>query len=615
MKRPGLIAIALWVAGIAISSPRLAFAQPVRPSADVTRQIGALLAEKASRSPAQRKISSRLLYAAKMRAGLPIAVGGAALRNEVPVAADGTVLVDLRANVTPHLLSWVEVLGGSVVNHFANRHSVRARIPLDRVEDLAALPEVLSVQPADRAYTRSIDSTEGDVAHRADQVRAELGVDGTGVTIGVLSDGVDSLASLQASGDLPPGVTVLPGQAGSGSEGTAILEILFDLAPGADLMFATAFGGQAAFATNIILLRKAGADIIVDDVGYFAEAVFQDENVASAVEIVTADGALYFASAGNSGNLNDGSSGVWEGDFAASGSLVNGDSAHDFGGGEIGNEVTVDTQSLFTLHWSDPQNGSANDYDLFLMNKPMTVIFGASTNVQDGVGADDPFEAIGSAGTNDRGRKLVVVKSSGADRFLHLNANRGELELGTDGQTGGHSSARSAFSVAAVDVRSATGGIFDGSESVQTYSSDGPRIVFYEADGSAITPGNFSSSGGEVRQKPDLAAADCVSTATPSFATFCGTSAAAPHAAGIAALLLEVADQAGATVADVEGALVDSALDIEAAGVDRDSGYGIVDAYAAAQLIPEPEAWMLLGSGALFLAALQCLRTRESGLR
>jgi hypothetical protein len=612
--RGRFLATALLLASFALWRPGSAAAQPLRPSPEVTRQIASLLAEKAARTPTQRKVSSRLLYASRMRAGVPIAAGIAALRNEVPVAADGTVLVDLRAEVTPQLLAGIEALGGSVVDSVADRHSIRARVPLERVEELAGFSEVQSVRPADRAYTRAIDVSEGDVAHGADQVRADFAVDGTGVAIGVLSDGVDSLASLQASGDLPAGVTVLPGQAGSGSEGTAILEILHDLAPGADLLFATAFSGQASFANNITALRNAGADVIVDDVGYFAEAAFQDDDVADAVNTVTADGALYFSSAGNAGNLNDGNSGVWEGDFALSESMISGGPAHDFGGGVIDNEVTLDSPSVFTLHWSDPQGGSANDYDLFLMNKPLTVIFAASTEVQDGVGADDPFEVIGSSFANDKGRKLVVVKTSGADRFLHVNANGGELAIGTDGQTSGHASARAAFAVAAVDVRDAAGagGTFDGTEAVQTYSSDGPRIIFYEADGTPITPGDFSSSGGEVRQKPDIAAADCVSTATPSFATFCGTSAAAPHAAAVAALLLEMAQRNGSTVGDVEDALVDSALDIEAPGIDRDSGYGIVDAGAAAELLPEPESWLLLGSGVLFLATLQRLRNRES---
>jgi len=72
---------------------------------------------------------------------------------------------------------------------------------------------------------------------------------------------------------------------------------------------------------------------------------------------------------------------------------------------------------------------------------------------------------------------------------------------------------------------------------VEIFSSDGPRRFFYRADGTPVTPGNFLASGGAVRQKPDIAAGDGVSTSVPGFAPFFGTSAAAPHAAAIAALL------------------------------------------------------------------------------
>src|SRR6185295_18726550 len=134
--------------------------------------------------------------------------------------------------------------------------------------------------------------------------------------------------SSQSTGDLGA-VTILPGQGGGGDEGTAMLEIIHDLAPGAQLFFATAGGGLANFAQNIRDLRAAGCDIIVDDVGYFVESPFQDGQapsvisptnggvVAQAVKDVATSGALYFSSAGNSGNLNDGTSGVWEGDFNA----------------------------------------------------------------------------------------------------------------------------------------------------------------------------------------------------------------------------------------------------------------------------------------------------------
>ena len=133
--------------------------------------------------------------------------------------------------------------------------------------------------------------------------------------------------------------------------------------------------------------------------------------------------------------------------------------------------------------------------------------------------------------------------------------------------------------MAAVDAQTAggPGRAFDGSESVETFSSDGPRRIFFEPDGTPITPGDFSSTGGRLLRKPDLAAADHVTTATPGFTAFRGTSAAAPHAAALAALMLEAAGGPNnVSPAQLLGAMEGAALDIEAAGRDRDSGAGIV---------------------------------------
>src|SRR5262249_35081824 len=133
---------------------------------------------------------------------------------------------------------------------------------------------------------------------------------------------------------------------------------------------------------------------------------------------------------------------------------------------------------------------------------------------------------------------------SGASRFLHLVTSRGKLSYSTGGATRGHAAATNAFCVAAVNALSAFPGPFiaGNANPAETFSSDGPRRVFFNADGSPITPGNYSSTGGAVRQKPDLAAADGVMTYVWGFYTgygpFYGTSAAAPHAGAIAALLL-----------------------------------------------------------------------------
>ena len=564
--------------------PQTSLAQPDQIQPQAWEQIRALMEEKASWTPVQRKISSRLLLEIKRRRRDALLDALPRLRSSLEVARDGSVLVDIRAKVTPGLLNEIEARGGEVINSHPKFDAVRARLPLDELESLAAASEVRNIRPADRAITRKNNTSDGDVAHAADLARSTFSVTGSGVQLGVLSDGVDSLAARQATGDLPPIVTVLPGQAGSGDEGTAMLEIAFDLAPGSDLFFATALSGQAQFAQNILDLQAAGADVIVDDVFYLAEPVFQDGVIAQAVETVAAAGVVYFSSAGNSGNLNDGTSGVWEGDFVGipAPPVVGPATVHDFGGGTNNDQITVDPPFAITLHWSDPVGGSGNDYDLFLLDPTLTTIFAFSIDPQ--TGTQDPFETIDSGLFNDTNNRLVVEQFSGAARYLHLNTIRGRLAIATDGQTSGHATTDNGFGVAAVNVATAAGGTFTGGAAnpVELFSSDGPRRVFFEADGTPITPGNFSSTGGALRQKPDIAAADCVSTATPGFSTFCGTSAAAPHAAAIAALMLE-ADPA-LNSAGVRTIFNFTALDIEAPGFDRDSGAGIVHAFAAQQI-------------------------------
>lgn len=117
---------------------------------------------------------------------------------------------------------------------------------------------------------------------------------------------------------------------------------------------------------------------------------------------------------------------------------------------------------------------------------------------------------------------------------------------------------------------------------VQTESSDGPRRIFFSPTGVAFTPGNFSSTGGIVLQKPDITAATGVKTTLPTNSglnPFFGTSAAAPHAGAIAAQILSY--RPGLTPAQVRAALNRSCLNIEAPGFDRDSGFGIVMALTA----------------------------------
>ena len=567
-------------------------------TATATAQIGAILAAKAQRTPAQRKVSSRLLDSIgnaqlpeKQEEGGEEPQPPARSGPRRPAATDGVaevefVTVDIRADVTPEVLGRIRALGGTVINSVPKYRAIRAQLPLVAVQPLAALSAVQSIRPADEAVTHK-NTSEGDAAHLVNTARTTHGLTGSGIGIGVLSNGVATLAARQASGDLPAQVAVLPGQEGSGDEGTAMLEIVHDLAPGADLYFATGFSGQAQFAANIEALCEAGADVIVDDISYYLEVSFQDSIIAQGVNAATANGCYFFSSAGNSGNLNDGTSGVWEGDYVAgTPMIVRGSTVgvrHDFGGGKEENAVRGAFFNRAVLQWADPLGASANDYDLFLVDGDGNVLL-SSTDTQDG--AQDPIETFSLGFFAFEGVRLVIVKVSGEARYLRLQLFPSKLEIATAGATYGHAASENTVGVGQVDVRTAggAGGIFDGTESVTTGSSDGPRRLFYEPDGTPITPGNFSSTGGKVLKKPDLSAASCVSTATPGFSTFCGTSAAAPHAAAIAALMLAAAGgPAHITPADLRAAMTatTAVLDIEKAGFDNNSGAGIVMAPGA----------------------------------
>jgi hypothetical protein len=364
-----------------------------------------------------------------------------------------------------------------------------------------------------------------------------------------------------------------------------MLEIVNDLAPGAQLFFATGNGSPSSMAANILNLRFTyGCDVIVDDISYFNESPFQDGVIAQAVNGVTTNGGLYFSSAANSGNLDSGTSGTWEGDFlngGAAGSPVNGKGGfvHNFGSANYDTVTTASGNGSDTvLFWSDPLGAATDDYDLFILNSTGTTIISSSTTVQNG--SQDPYEQVPAPSA---GQRVVVVLASGSGRFLHLDTQRGVLSTGTQGSTRGHNAATNAFTVAATAANNSYPNPFTGgvANPVETFSSDGPRRMFYLPNGTPFTPGNLSSTGGAVFQKPDITAADGVTTDVPGFASFYGTSAAAPHAAAIAALLKSYNPLLNP--AQMRQVLTNTALDIMAAGFDRDSGAGIVMALAALQ--------------------------------
>src|SRR5215470_13394610 len=511
------------------------------------------------------KIQSRLL---PPRGAGPSASGLVAA--PPPLEADGTLHVYLDCSpLGANELMMLEQAGARIERIHLAHGLVQARVEPSALDTLAGFWWVRAIRSADRAVVRSGRvTTEGDAASRADIVRAG-GVNGNGVVVGVISDGIDSVADAQATQDLPPDVTVPNDsrcQKGTGDEGTALLEIVHDIAPGAKLLFSGPSTSLDMVAA-VQCLTDAGANVIVDDLGFFGEPYFEDGPVADAVSAAVTAGVSYHSSAGNEAQQH-----VEEDFFPAPGS--NGQ-IHDWaaGGGDRFNGVVVPARGTLTcfLQWNDPFGAAADDYDLALLDANLNLV-AESIFPQDG--AQNPIEIVQVANqTNtDQLANVLVTRFAGAPRRLELFClGAAAIEHGSAaGSIFGHAGLPSVIAVGAVDVHD------PGLDTVEPFSSHGPARI------------DFPTL--QLRAKPDLVAFDGVAIsnaggfpACPPFCAFFGTSAAAPHSAGVAALLLD--RDPTLTPAEIQAALTRGAVDIGAPGFDEASGFGRLDAVAAASTL------------------------------
>jgi hypothetical protein len=599
MTRFCTLMVGIWLATTGLAANVTASDPLVDPGPEALTntlaQIAALQAEARALSPTQKKIATSLRDALREFRGDAPRPYAPKVRSNHRLRPGGKILVDIRGNVSASLLASLRAQGATILNSFPQYESIRADIPIAIVETIAANADVKFIRPAAEAVVNVGTATsEGYYAETVDQAQTHFGVNGSGVNVGVLSSSSLYLNNSQASGDLGS-VTVLPGQSGIGlggsdeGEGTAMLEIVHDLAPGAQLYFATGFGGEPSMASNIIALADSGCSIIIDDVTVSDESPFhQNQPISQAVKTVSDRGILYFSSAANSGNLTHGTSGTWTGNFSTYGFDPTKGQLHNWGGTPY-NQITKQDGAV-NLFWSDPMGGATNDYDLFITdvngNVKRQAIDNTGNDNRDYTG--DPYEAV-AASTNS-GEYVVVALASGAQRDIWVGTGRGRLAHATAGNTRGHNaaSAANAFSVAATTAHGFHSGVqfFGGAGNpVENFSSDGFPRLFYETDGSAVTPNDLTASGGRVLLKPDITAADGVIASTNTFGTnflftpFYGTSAAAPHAGAIAALIKSY--RPDLTPYQIRLAMMNTALDIESLGFDLDSGAGIVMADAA----------------------------------
>ena len=432
-------------------------------------------------------------------------------------------------------------------------HLVVAWVEVKNLEALAsdnAVQVIRTVIPP-RVNKGSVIS-EGDILHNADQVRTLFGQDGTGIKVGIISDGVDNWTTARNSGDLPADLTILSNAVG-GDEGTAMLEIIHDLAPGAKLYFHDCGNNKVAFNKAISNLVAVGCKVVCDDIGWISEPFFEDGIIARHVAYVLAqNNIIYVSSAGNDAQSH------YQGRY-----YNQGDGFHDFseGSSDFKNvyiEIKPSETIQVVLQWDDKFGSSSNDYDLLLWN-PSLELLEKSTNPQ--TGGSDPIEWIEyTNNTNYTIDALVdVYKYSGNSKTLEVFLYAGTTytnNLYPGDSVFGHPAVPGAIAVGAINSPDPT--------QIASYSSRGPVTIRYPSK--------------ETRNKPDVCGIDGVRvTGAGNFpSTFYGTSASAPHVAAIAALLQ--AQYPEKTAAEIRSLILSKAVDLGNPGFDYIYGNGRADA-------------------------------------
>ena len=490
--------------------------------------------------------------------------------------------------------------------------SVSADVPDAKLAALAALPSLRFARPDELVTHVGAVTTQADVSDRAANARSTYGLTGAGTTVGILSDsfnvagGTDTYATDVASGDLPSGVTVLAdGPAGSTDEGRAIAQVIADEAPGAKFAFATAEGGQATMAANIKNLVSVGAKVIVDDVDYLAEPMFQDGPIAQAVAAATAAGVSYFTSAGETDGHGYASSWRSSSLTLPAGGLSSAAGGPAFAGGTFFNFATDGTDqpvNRFTLapgqsvtlsfQWDSPYysvsggSGCPNQVDAYVLDANNAVV-GGGVNYDVG---GDPVQVFTYTNTTSATATygLSLVSESGAvPGYVKYVDFAGQATGWTYGYNSGTIYGHANAATAGAGLEAV------GSASyAQTPAYGVTPPVVEPTSAAGTTPIFFDTSGNRlatpvVRQSPGIVAPDGGDTTFfgvqtndgDSYPNFFGTSASAAAAAGVAALVLQAAPTA--TPAQVDAALQSTAIDMGTAGVDAQTGYGLIQADAA----------------------------------
>ena len=539
-------------------------------------------------------------------------------------ASGEEVVIDTAASGDPEALALdLRALGARKVTVFGRM--VSAVLPMKAIQFLNGLSSLHLARSAPMITRAGVVTSQGDATMRSDVARTAFGIDGTGVMVGTISDSYNCLGNASddiASGDLPTGTVIIeegPCIWSATDEGRAMMEIIHDVAPGTRHAFHTAHFGQANFAKGILALAGAGATVINDDIIYLFEPFYQDGIIAQAIDQVKARGVAYFSAVGNDARQ------AYEAPFRASGRFVDIGfgpyELHDFDPGP-----DVDTCQRYTLpqgefvafvyQWDEPffsvsgPPGSASDMDILISTPDCDLSVSSGGSVGDNI-TRDPLEWFQQVDLVNNKFGMMILHASGPapSRMKVVVTGPGSTAFTFDefdnktGAAWGHSTARGALAAGAVHYQDTPA--FGRSPRLVPYSSAGGSPILFDTAGNRLP-------AREVRQKPDIIAPtggdtsfwgdslDGISlrkrdTDGNGFPNFDGTSAAAPHAAGVAALMKSLVPTL--TPDAIYAAMKSTAIDMDDpstavfdTGFDFGTGFGLAQADAALnEIAPEPQ--------------------------
>lgn len=369
-----------------------------------------------------------------------------------------------------------------------------------------------------------------------------LSNDGAGVKVGIIDLGFASYTTSQALGDLPSNLTITDytGKGVGGiNHGTSVAEIVYDMAPAAELYLAkvdTILQLEQAMTD----MKNQGVKIINHSVAWFGAAFYDGTGpLCDITDVAEQSGVQWFNAMGNSRNAHY--LGVFTDDDS--------DLAHEFSTGVNANTVGLNAGSQFSLilNW-DNYSSSDVDYNLYLYDGDPNAggtIVASSQNQQTGRrNSAPPYEVITYTATTTAQHYIVVRKVSSSVSHLPLSIFSTGPALGVKTYSSSLTQPADCNSVLSV------GAVNYSNDAVEWFSSEGPTT-----DG---------------RNKPEISAPN--RTVTSLSSSFAGTSGASPHAAGAGALLLS--QNPGLTTIELRNYLINSAYDLLTSGFDYRTGYG-----------------------------------------